>query len=73
MLDAYRDELIKNGQLKDAMLLKGLEVFTIHGAECALATVQRVPEIPDNRDLKRYVMMAIERAISDCYQQRKAS
>jgi hypothetical protein len=62
MLEAYREELLRNGRDAAAMQLKGLEIFTLSGAQCALATIRG---IKDGGELKQYVVSAIEQSISN--------
>lgn len=69
MLDAYREELLRSGQPDEARHLKGLEIFTIGGAHCALAAIK---DVQDDGEMKQYVMAAIEQAIDAYSRQNQA-
>lgn len=62
MLEAYRDELVKNRMIAESMLLKGVEIFTVDDVRTALWLVRGMPTGSED-SIKQYVIATLERTI----------
>jgi hypothetical protein len=59
MLDAYREELTRAGQMELALRLKGLEIFDLTGASVALSTLRGMPKVGGVADCVRRHLISL--------------